>query len=301
MGDMAVKEIRGIFSLAWEAGAMEIGYETFTVELDRLKRNTAQGREFWRAREIQGILGYQRWERFSEVIEKAQMACTKTEVDWKKHFLGTGEMVDIGSGAQRERGDWILSRYACYLIAMNGDSTKPEVSYAQAYFAVQTRRQEVQDQLTATERRLLLRDRVKEANKKLASAAKEAGVRRFPIFQDEGYKGLYGGLGQGDIKRRKGIDEKQALLDCIGRAELAANEFRITQTEQKLVREKTNTEEAAFRAHHAVGAEVRQTIKKIGGTMPEDLSAEEPIKRLAANERKRLRDTRKKMLGKGKA
>jgi DNA-damage-inducible protein D len=273
---------------------MEIGHETFVAELDRLRKLAKNGAEYWMGREIQAALGYSNWQNFEMVIRKAEEACANTGVDASKHFIETSRVIETGRGAQIERADWILGRYACYLIAMNGDASKAEVSYAQSYFAHQARRQELQDELTADDRRLLLRDRVKEANKSLASAAKKAGVQRFPIFQDEGYKGLYGGLGQAEIKRQKGIQDKEALLDCIGRAELAANEFRITQTEQKLARENVNTEPDAFRTHHDVGVEVRQTIKKIGGTMPEDLPAEEPIKKLISAKQKQLKAASKK-------
>jgi DNA-damage-inducible protein D len=273
---------------------MEIGHETFVAELDRLKKFAKNGVEYWMGRDIQATLGYSNWQNFEMVIRKAEEACANTGVDSAKHFIETSRVIEAGKGAQIERADWILGRYACYLIAMNGDSSKQEISYAQAYFAHQARRQELQDQLSPDERRLFLRDRVKAANKSLSSAAKKAGVQRFPIFHDEGYKGLYGGLGQADIKRKKGIPEKDALLDCIGRAELAANEFRITQTEQKLAREKIATEIEAFRTHHEVGVEVRQTMKKLGGTLPENLPAEEPIKKLLAAKRKELKVASKK-------
>ena len=171
---------------------------------------------------------------------------------------------------------------------MNADPTKPEVGYAQGYFAVQTRRQEIQDQLTDEQRRLLLRERVIDANKNLAGAAKSAGVIRYGIFQDAGYKGLYGGLGLQAIKIRKGLKKSDDLLDRAGRAELAANEFRATQTEQKLSRERIKGEEAAIRVHRKIGETVRATIKKIGGTMPEDLPAEPSIKKLIKQKAKQL-------------
>ncbi len=199
-------------------------------------------------------------------------------------------MVGIGSGAKRERENLILSKYACYLVAMNGDSSKPEIATAQTYFAEQTYRQEQQDKLTEEERRLLLRDRVKDANRKLSGAAKEAGVRStmFGIFQTAGYEGLYDGNLK-KIKQQKGIGEKEDLLDCIGRAELAANEFRITQTEEKLRIDGIKGEGLAINTHFKVGRKVRKAIQDIGGTMPEKLPAEPSIKKLALSKARKLK------------
>ncbi len=191
----------------------------------------------------------------------------------------------------REREDYALSKYACYLIAMNGDTSKPEIATAQAYFVEQTYRQEHQEALSDEERRVLLRERVKDANRKLGGAAKDAGVRSamFGVFQDAGYKGLYGEIGVREIKRRKGIGDNEDLLDCVGRAELAANEFRITQTEEKLRIEGIKGEQRAIDTHHAVGRRVRKAIEEIGGTMPERLPAAPSIKKLAAKRAKALR------------
>ena len=207
-------------------------------KLENVKRLTSNGVQFWRARELQEILGYQRWDKFMDVIERAIASCESAGTDSQNHFSQTGSMVRIGSGAERKVPDYFLTRYACYLIAMNGDPNKPEIGFAQTYFAVQTRRQEVRDQLTGQEMRLEIRERVRSANKALNSAAKESGVTKYPFFHDAGYKGLYGGFGNRDIKRRKGIPDQEELLDRAGRAELAANEFRITQTEEKLRHER---------------------------------------------------------------
>lgn len=199
-------------------------------------------------------------------------------------------MIEAGKGAKKKRENAVLSRYACYLVAMNGDPSLPQIATAQTYFAVQTRSQEIEQALTDQQRRLLLRNRVKDANKKLVGAAKAAGVTRFPIFHDAGYKGLYGGLGRDEIKRAKNIPATDELLDCIDREELAANEFRITQTEAKLKREAIQGEQQAITAHFSVGRRVRQAIQEIQGTMPEKLPAVPSIKKLADKQKK---DTKK--------
>jgi len=206
------------------------------------------------------------------------------------HFVELPEMVTIGSGAQRERENFALSKYACYLVAMNGDPSKPEIATAQAYFVEQTYRQEIQDQLSEDERRATLRDRVRDANKRLSGAAKDAGVRSqmFGLFHDAGYKGLYGGIGAKDIRRMKGIGENDDLLDCINPTELAANEFRVTQAEDKLRTQQIKGETKAIQTHYQVGVEVRNTIKKIGGTMPERLPAAPSIKRIKAKKKEVL-------------
>lgn len=247
--------------------------------LGAAKRENKGGGEYWMGRDIQEILGYAEWENFEKVIAKAKMSCESAGGDSSDHFLDTTKMVAIGSGAMRERKDFFLTRYACYLIAMNGDTSKPEIGIAQTYFAVQTRRMEIQDAQEAIETRIELRNRVRSANKDLSSVAKNAGVQRFDIFHDAGYKGLYG-MGLRDIKQYKGIEKKDDLLDRAGRAELAANEFRITQAEQKIVREGIKGQEEATKTHKEVGKKVRDTIKKLGGTMPEDLPVETSLKKL---------------------
>jgi DNA-damage-inducible protein D len=268
----------------------------FVVKALEAKKKVADnGAEMWSARDLQQILNYETWRRFREVIERAKIASDNSGQFSSNHFVESDEMVEIGSGAKREVENVILSRYACYLVAMNGDASKPEVATAQSYFAVQTYKQETQELLTDEERRLLLRDRVKDANKKLSGAAKDAGVRSqmFGVFHDAGYKGLYGNRGLQAIKKKKGIGEKEDLLDRIGRAELAANEFRITQTEEKLRKEQIKGEDKAINTHYQVGVKVRQTIKDIGGTMPEELPTEPSIKKLTAakaKEQKKLKD-----------
>ncbi len=261
--------------------------DTVINALNGAKRIAPKNKEdYWMARDIHTLLGYDRWENFQSVIQKARTACAASDVNPDYHFLDTTNVIRAGKGAQLERADCFLTRYACYLIAMNGDSRKPKIATAQTYFAYQTRRQEIDDQLTEPQRRIALRERVKTNNKALHGAAFAAGVKRFGIFTDAGYRGLYG-MGLADIKRVKRIPESEDLLDCAGRAELAANDFRITQMEQKLNRESVSGEEDAIHIHKTVGMEVRSAIKRVGGTMPENLSPEPPIKQLIANEKKK--------------
>lgn len=261
------------------------------------------GNEYWLGRDLQVLLGYAKWDNFLAVIAKAKDACAEAGHNCEDHFAGVGKMVQLGSGAEREIDDIILSRYACYLTAQNGDGRKRPIAFAQTYFAIQTRRQEIADQeaqeylpLSEDGRRVLLRDEIKAHNKHLASAAKNAGVRdgvEFAIFQTEGYKGLYGGLDVAGIRRRKSLTAKQAILDHMGSTELAANLFRATQTEEKLRREGIKGRLAANRAHFDVGAKVRQTIKDIGGQMPEALPAAEDIKKVGRRLQKAIKNTGK--------
>jgi DNA-damage-inducible protein D len=249
--------------------------------LDSFKRMTDKGVEFWLARDLQGVFGYSEWRNFKDTaIAKARMACESVGAIPSHHFGDVNKMVSVGSGAERKIDDVALTRYACYLIAMNGDPAKPEIAAAQTYFAIQTRKQEIAEQSNETESRLELRDRVRDANKELNKAAKDVGVNNYAFFHDEGYKGLYGGLRYSEIKQIKGINPTENLLDCIGRAELAANEFRITQTELRLRSEKVSGQKQAEETHHYVGKEVRQTIEKLGGPMPEKLLPEASLKKL---------------------
>lgn len=266
---------------------------------ESIRHTDDEGIDYWTARELAPLLGYKRWENFETAMGRARIACKNTGEEVDDHFRGVTNMIEVGKGAQREHADWELTRFAAYLIALNGDPTKPQIAAAQAYFAVQTRRQEIADEaplpLSEDERRVIGRDELKHHNKALASAAKAAGVTKpidYAIFQNEGYKGLYGGLDRQRIQRRKRLTTKQDILDHMPSGEIAANLFRATQTEEKLRREGIKGKDAANRTHHQVGAKVRQTIREIGGTMPEDYPAVENIKearkRLKANEPKKL-------------
>jgi len=249
------------------------------------------GTEYWFARDLASLLEYGRWENFLNVISKAKDACKLAGHDCDDHFADVSKMIKLGKGAERQIDDLALSRYAAYLIAQNADSRKSPVAFAQTYFAIQTRRQEIRDQeekesvvFSEHERRLMLREEMKTHNKQLASAAKSAGVRQgidYAIFQTEGYKGLYGGLDVSGIRRKKGLSKSKKILDHMGSTELAANLFRATQTEEKLRRENIKGKRAANKAHFEVGRKVRQTIDDIGGTMPENLPVAEDINKLS--------------------
>ncbi|MDR3221766.1 MAG: DNA damage-inducible protein D [Candidatus Accumulibacter sp.] len=247
-----------------------------------LKQTSAHGAEYWSARDLQPLLGYSQWRRFEQAIERAITSCEQSGNPPENHFAGSGKMVDLGSGSERKIDDYHLSRFACYLIAQNGDPRKPEIARAQKYFAIQTRRQEISDQTAADRERLELRKQTTEEFKALSGAAQQAGVqnRMFGVFHDAGYKGLYGGLGRDDIKARKAIPEKDNLLDRMDATELAANQFRMTQTRDKLAREGVHHQAQAIQTHEQVGREVRDAIKRIGGTLPENIPAAEHIKQV---------------------
>ena len=263
---------------------------------ENIKHINEYGQEFWYARELQQALEYTEWRNFSAVVEKAKAACSTSGNEVDDHFVDVNKMVDIGSGTQREIDDVMLSRYACYLIVMNGDPRKQIIAVGQTYFAVKTRQQELvdnYDQLTEDQKRLAIRDEIKRHNKSLAAAAQMAGVETsldYATFQNYGYMGLYGGLTAQGIKQRKGLKKSQKILDHMGSTELAANLFRATQTDEKLRRENVQGKQAANLTHYEVGAKVRQTIADLGGTMPEDLpTPEKSVKQLAREQEKRLK------------
>ncbi len=259
---------------------------------ERIRRVNASGAEFWSSREFAQVLGYSDYRNFEQVIQKARLACFNSGQKPEDHFVDVTEMVDIGSGAQRAIRTVFLSRYACYLVVQNADPAKDIVALGQTYFAVQTRRQEMAELSGEEERRLLLRREMKLHNVKLAGVARSAGVVTsldYAIFQNHGYQGLYGGLSAQNIRDRKRLSKGKDILDHMGSTELAANLFRATQTEEKLRRDKVKGKEQAGRTHHEVGAKVRQTIRELGGTMPENLPAAQSIKAVESKKRKSLR------------
>lgn len=265
------------------------------MPFESIKHYDEYGNEFWYARELQVVLEYAKWGNFRQVISKAMLSCENAGISTADCFADVGKPIISGKGKQEIIEDFALNRYACYLIAQNGDPRKEVIAQAQTYFAVQTRRQELQDQfdqLTEDQRRLAIRDELTEHNKSLVEAAQQAGVETaqdFAIFQNRGYQGLYGGLGQKEIHDKKGLKKSQKILDHMGSEELAANLFRATQTDAKLRREGIQGKTAANETHFAVGAKVRQTIKELGGTMPEDLpTPEKSIQTLRREERKRI-------------
>lgn len=261
-----------------------------------IKEIDENGIEFWTARKLFPLLGYSRWETFDEVIVRAAKAALHSGQNIDDHFRSLTKLIEIGSNTTRTKRaikDWKLDRYACYLIAQNGDSKIPQIALAQTYFAIQTRKQEIFDKLPDAEKRLFIRGEVTNENKKLFKTAKESGVSHFGLFNDAGYRGLYGAP-LADIEARKGI-KKGELLDRAGATELAANLFRITQTDEKLKNDGVHGDSAARNAHNMVGGKVRQTIKDIGGTLPENLKPEKHIREIK-KEMKRLEKQEKKTL-----
>ena len=247
---------------------------------EELKQVNEYGAEYWSARALQPMLGYSQWRRFEQAIERAITSCKESGNPPEHHFAGAGKPITGGKGAVQVVDDYQLSRFACYLIAQNGDPRKPEIAKAQQYFAIQTRRQELSDQLASDVERLELRKQTSEEFKTLSGAAQDAGVqsKMFGVFHDAGYKGLYGGLGRESIKQRKSIPEKDNLLDRMNATELAANQFRMTQTRDKLARDNIRNQSHAIQTHENVGKEVRDAIKRIGGMLPEHIPPAEHIK-----------------------
>lgn len=265
--------------------------ETF----ESIKHINEYGQEYWDARELQAALEYTEWRKFEGVIKRAMEACKGSDHAASEHFVEAAKSYTMPNGGERAINDYHLSRYACYLIVQNGDPRKKVIALGQTYFAVKTRQQELidnYDSMTEDQKRLAIRYQMKEHNKRLVAAAKDAGVKTqldYAIFQNSGYMGLYGGLDARDIHERKGLEDNEQILDHMGYEELAANLFRATQTEAKLKREHIQGKANANTAHYEVGAKVRQTIKELGGTMPENLpTPDKSIKQIERDEKKKL-------------
>ena len=267
--------------------------EKTTTLFEDIKHIDKNDNEFWYARELQNVLNYKEWRKFDNVIDKAKSSCNNSGINILDHFVDVDKMVSIGSNAQRKQKDYKLSRYACYLIVQNADPRKEMVALGQTYFAVQTRKQEISEmeysKLSEDEKRFYQRNLTKKGNYSLNQVAKNAGVKNFDRFHNFGYKGLYNGETADDIAKRKGLRYREDILDNMGSEELIANLFRISQTEQKLKREKIKTEKEANITHYEVGSKIRKTIKELGGTMPEDLPT--PKKSLKELEKEKKNET----------
>ena len=282
--------------IVWRKGrAIMTDIEKINESLfESIKHINEYGQEYWTARELMLPLQYKKWQNFDAIIQKAKQACKSSNGKVSDHFADVSKMVTAGVAA-KSIDDYHLSRYACYLIAMNGDPRKQAIALAQTYFAVKTRQQELienYNELSEYQKRLAIRTQIVEHNKSLADAAHNAGVNQgveYAIFQNHGYMGLYGGLTAKDIHTRKGLKKSQKILDHMGSTELAANLFRATQTDEKLRRDNIKGKDAANQTHYEVGKAVRQTIKNLGGTMPEDLpTPEKSVQQIEREQKKKL-------------
>ncbi len=262
-------------------------------QFETIKRLDDQGAEYWSSRDLAKALEYSDYRNFQTVISKARVACENSGEVIHSHFVEATDMVAIGSGAEKNVETVYLSRYACYLIVQNSNPTKVVVAKGQTYFAIQTHRQEDTDNLVEDNKRVFLREEIKKHNTSLTKTAKGAGVQNYAIFQNAGYKGLYGGMTMQDIHEKKKLGTSQQILDHMNSEELAANLFRATQTDAKIRRENIKGEGNANLAHFEVGQKVRNTIRNIGGTMPENLPVVDGVgkakTRIKKFEKKRLK------------
>ena len=272
-------------------GEME---EVYNKSFEEIKHTDENGIEFWYARELMKVLQYVKWQNFEKIINKAMIACENSKISIKDCFTDVSKPIISGKGKEELIEDYKLTRYACYLIAQNGDSRKKVIALAQTYFAVQTRKQEISEKeysmLTEDEKRFYQRNLTRKGNYSLNQVAKDAGVKNFDKFHNAGYKGLYNGETANDIAKRKGLRYREDILDNMGSEELAANLFRITQTESRLKRDKVDTEKKANKTNYEVGKKVRKAIADIGGTMPEDLpTPKKSLKQLEKENKKSLK------------
>ena len=264
----------------------------YTTKLfEDIKHIDDYGDEYWLARELQKVLGYSQWRRFENTISKAKTSCDNSNLRVEDHFANIGKMINLGKGGTRNVNDYKLSRYACYLIAQNGDSRKKVIALAQTYFAIQTRKQELSEkeynELTEDEKRLYRRNQARRGNFNLNKTAVSSGVKDLARFHNAGYKGLYNGETADDIYKRKKLRYREDILDNMGSEELADNIFRIAQTDAKLKRDNVDNEYTANSVHYEVGKEVRNSIKRLGGTMPENLPT--PNKSLKEVEKEKIK------------
>jgi DNA-damage-inducible protein D len=268
--------------------------EIHTKSFEEIKHIDENGVEFWYARELMPILQYSNWQNFEKIIDKAKISCENSEISVFEHFTDVSKTIKMPKGAEKTIVDYKLTRYACYLIAQNGDSRKKVISLAQTYFAVQTRKQEITEKeysmLTEDEKRFYQRNLTRKGNYSLNQTAKKAGVRNFDKFHNAGYKGLYNGETADDIAKRKGLRYREDILDNMGSDELIANLFRISQTEQKLRKDNIQGEKEANKTHYRIGKNIREVIAKNGGTMPEELpTPKKSLKQLEKENNKQLK------------
>ena len=260
-----------------------------------IKHIDEYGNEYWLARELQVAFEYKRWDKFCKVIENAKITCEKSKYAVSNHFSHLGKMINLGKGGKRKVEDYKLSRYACYLIVQNGDSRKKTIALGQTYFAIQTRKQELSEKeysmLTEDEKRFYQRNLTRKGNYSLNIVARNVGVRNFDKFHNAGYKGLYGGETANDIAKRKKLRYREDILDNMNEDELVANLFHINQSKQKLLKDKVQGENNASDIHYEVGKEIRYTIKKLGGTMPEDMPTPKKSLKELEKENKKLKIT----------
>ncbi len=260
---------------------------------ESIKHIDEEGREYWYARELMPLLEYTKWQNFSKVIDKAKIACEQSNNSILEQFTDVSKPIKGGNGNIQTSIDYKLTRYACYLIAQNGDSRKKVIAEAQTYFAVQTRKQELSEKeymlLTEDEKRFYQRELTRKGNYSLNQTARKVGVKNFDQFHNYGYKGLYNGETADDIAKRKGLRYREDILDNMGSDELIVNLFRISQTEQKLKKNNIQGENNANQTHYEVGKKVRRAIADIGGTMPEELpTPEKSLKVLEKESKKKL-------------
>ncbi len=259
-----------------------------------IKHVDENGIEFWYARELQAVLNYKEWRKFENVINKAKESCKNSDISVLEHFVDVDKLSKRANNAEVVIKDYKLTRYACYLIAQNGDSRKKVIALAQTYFAIQTRKQEISEKeyssLTEDEKRFYQRNLTRKGNYSLNQAAQNAGVKNFDKFHNAGYKGLYNGETADDIAKRKGLRYREDILDNMGSDELIANLFRISQTEQKLKKDNIQTEKEANKTHYNIGKNIREVIAKNGGTMPEELpTPKKSLKQLEKENKKSLK------------
>ena len=268
--------------------------ENYTNQtFEDIKHIDENGIEFWYARELQSVLNYKEWRKFENVINKAKESCKNSDITVFEHFVDIDKTIKMPKGATKNIRDYKLTRYACYLIAQNGDTRKKVIALAQTYFAIQTRKQEISEKeyssLTEDEKRFYQRNLTRKGNYSLNQTAKKTGVKNFDKFHNSGYKGLYNGETADDIAKRKGLRYREDILDNMGSEELAANLFRITQTESKLKRDNISTEKEANKTHYNIGKNIKEVIAKNGGTMPEDLpTPKKSLKQLEKENKKSL-------------